>query len=224
MKGKKMDYARIKKQLENKSIVFLDLWGTIFLERNTTNLNLKRAEVLKAILNDGYETNYLKEQIEINIASFKQNEKKGKSISTFQRIECLFKSIDLEYDSSLIDKVVDAFDKLYFDNYKPIINTKLLDLFSSKKLILVSNTGMVTSKCIDRLLDYYNIDNIFYKRYYSDQLLYCKPNPIFLKKIIEENSLIIKKCIYIGDSYEMDYPLCIKLGVDYIIDKWEAML
>lgn len=219
-----MDYSIIKKQLENKNIVFLDLWGTVFLEKNTNDLNLKRAEVLNTILNNRYETYYLKEQIEQNIISFKKSEKNGRSISAFQRIENIFKSMNLEYESSLIDKVVEAFDKLYFNDFKPIINTKLLDLISSKKIILVSNTGMVTSKCIDRLLEFYNIENIFYKRYYSDRLLYCKPNPIFLKKIIEDNSLVIKDCIYIGDSYEMDYPLCLKLNVDYIIEKWEIKL
>lgn len=219
-----MDYSIIKKQLENKNIVFLDLWGTVFLEKNTNDLNLKRAEVLNTLLNNRYETYYLKEQIEQNIISFKKSEKNGRSISAFQRIENIFKSMNLEYESSLIDKVVEAFDKLYFNDFKPIINTKLLELISSKKIILVSNTGMVTSKCIDRLLEFYNIENIFYKRYYSDRLLYCKPNPIFLKKIIEDNSLVIKDCIYIGDSYEMDYPLCLKLNVDYIIEKWEIKL
>lgn len=216
-----MNYTKVKKSLVNKKIVFLDLWGTVFIENNIYNLNFKRAEVLNSILDNKYEINYLKDKIEKNITSFKVQEKAGKSISSTKRIENVLKSIDLEFDTNLIDKIVYAFDKLYFDSFKPIINKKLLDLVSSKKTILVSNTGLVTGNCIDRLLDYYNIKNNFLKRYYSDQLLYCKPNPMFLKKVIKENNLTVNDCIYIGDSYEMDYQLCLKLGVDCVIDKWE---
>lgn len=224
MKIKKTNYTKIKKQLESKNVVFLDLWGTVFLEKNIKNLNLKRAVVLNNILENKYDTHYLKKQIEKNIIEFKKNERSGRTITAFQRIESIFKSIGLKYDSSLVDKVVDAFDELYFKEFKPTLNIDLLDVISSKKIILISNTGLVTSKCIDRLLYYYDINNIIYKRYYSEKLLYCKPDPMLLKIIIENNNLVIKDCIYIGDSYEMDYPLCFKLGVDYIITNWEEKL
>ena len=215
-----MDCEKLKKVLPNKSIVFLDLWGTIFIENNLVDLNLKRAEILNNILGDKYEVNYLKEQIEKNISTFKEQEKFGKSITVSQRIESILKNINFQYKSNLVERIITSFDNLYFHNFKPSINTTLLELISSKKIILVSNIGLVTSKCIEKLLDYYGINHHFYKKYYSDKSLYCKPNPRFLEKIIIDNSITKESCIYIGDSYEMDYQLCSKMGIDCCINKW----
>ena len=204
------------KDIKEYKFVLIDLWGTIFIERKekSNKLNMDRAKILSEECNCnnvGFWHNKLLE----NIKKFKIEEKKGTSIKPIERIQ------ELVNCTEKTKKILLEFDNLYYNKYIPDINCKLLNSICDKQvLILVSNTGLITKNCIIKILKQYNLYNKFDGFYFSEDYDFCKPNIEFFKKPINDFKIKNQDVIMFGDSKEMDFLPCKKLGIDCIIKDW----
>ena len=206
------------KELDKVDYVLIDLWGTIFIE-NDKDINIDRAKILYFLIKK-HDVNYWYQAINDNIRKFKKEEKKGFSIKLDDRIKGFLNDNGIIDNNYLINKIICEFDKLFIEYYQPNVNYHLIDLIKDKKAILVSNTGLVSKKCINKILKQKGIYYIFYKKIYSEDTLLCKPNPDFINAIINSNRISLNNCIFIGDSYEMDYLPCKKLKIKCYIYDW----
>ena len=194
--------------------VLIDLWGTIFIENNNKikQINYDRAKILSKYSNNK-DIQFWYDKLLDNIKQFKIKEKYGTSIKPIERIESIINNSQ--------DKILQEFDNLYYQKYIPNINYKLINEFDSfQKLILISNTGLTTKNCIIKILKKYDIYNKFEKLYFSQDYDVCKPNIEFFKKPINGLNIPQKEIVMIGDSIEMDYIPCKKIGIDCIIKDW----
>ena len=146
------------KELDKVDYVLIDLWGTIFIE-NDKDINIDRAKILYFLIKK-HDVNYWYQAINDNIRKFKKEEKKGFSIKLDDRIKGFLNDNGIIDNNYLINKIICEFDKLFIEYYQPNVNYHLIDLIKDKKAILVSNTGLVSKKCINKILKQTAIESI----------------------------------------------------------------
>ena len=207
-----------KLDIDNYSYILIDLWGTVFIESDT-DINIERAKILYQHTKK-HNPEYWYKAICEDIKKFKKEERKGLSIKLEERIKELLLDNNVLYTKKLSKNIINKFDDAYIKKCKPHINRKLINLVKTKKVILASNTGLVSTKCINNILQEELIDNIFYKKFYSENTVYCKPNPKFISDILDYLHIKITDCIFIGNSYEMDYKPCKEIGIKCYIKDW----
>ena len=207
-----------KLDIDNYPYILIDLWGTIFIESDT-DINIERAQILYQYTKK-YNPEYWYKTIYENIKKFKKEERKGLSIKLEERIKELLLDNNVLYTKELSKNIINKFDDAYIKKSKPHINKELINLVKTKKVILASNTGLVSTKCINNILKEELINKIFYKKFYSENTVYCKPNPKFISDILNDLHIKTNDCLFIGDSYEMDYKPCEELGIKCYIKDW----
>lgn len=206
-----------------KKYIFLDIWGTLFINNRESNLNQERAKIIYNITK--YKNiAFWEKEIEDEIKKFKIKESNGISLKPIKRIKHL-----LEKNNIVINKanlILNEFDNLIINKYKPKLNKRLLDELMKKNdnIILISNTGLTRKKCIIKILNDLKIENIFLDMFFSEDYNYCKPNLLFYLIPIQKYNLNIENIIMYGDSQKMDFEPCQKLGIKCVIKNWREYI
>lgn len=207
-------------QKDNIKYVLLDVWGTLlFSNKNEKNINYDRASIIYKTTNYG-NVKFWKDKIENEILQFKMQELEGISIKPEERVSKMLLSNNI--NASYTEKILEEYDKLIIEKYKPDLNEKLLRLLLDKKIeiILISNTGLTTKRATIEILKRYDTINKFKDMFFSQDYAYCKPNILFYMIPLNLYKINKNEVVMYGDSEVMDLKPCEQLGIKCIIKKW----
>lgn len=197
--------------------VSFDLWLTLI--KSNPSFKKERAKLIADFFD-------IKKQEDIVLSRVRYFDKLANSINEIvgKNIDCyeiiLLILHDLEVDISKIhQKDLDAFyaemEKLIFNFLPELLEKNTTHLLNELKelnltLSLLSNTGFIRGKTLDKILKELNIYNCFSFRLYSDELGYSKPYinvfDAVEKKVLELYPKIKRKeILHIGDNPKADY-------------------
>ena len=207
-------------QKDNIKYVLLDVWETLlFSNENEKNINYDRASIICKTTNYA-NVEFWKDKIETEILQFKMQELEGISIKPEERVSKMLLSNNI--NASYTEKILEEYDKLIIEKYKPDLNEKLLRLLLDKKIeiILISNTGLTTKRATIEILKRYDTINKFKDMFFSQDYAYCKPNILFYMIPLNLYKINKNEVVMYGDSEVMDLKPCEQLGIKCIIKKW----
>ena len=207
-------------QKDNIKYVLLDVWETLlFSNKNEKNINYDRASIICKTTNYA-NVEFWKDKIETEILQFKMQELEGISIKPEERVSKMLLSNNI--NASYTEKILEEYDKLIIEKYKPDLNEKLVRLLLDKKIeiILISNTGLTTKRATIEILKRYDTINKFKDMFFSQDYAYCKPNILFYMIPLNLYQINKNEVVMYGDSEVMDLKPCEKLGIKCIIKKW----
>ena len=207
-------------QKDNIKYVLLDVWQTLlFSNKNEKNINYDRASIICKTTNYA-NVEFWKDKIETEILQFKMQELEGISIKPEERVSKMLLSNNI--NASYTEKILEEYDKLIIEKYKPDLNEKLLRLLLDKKIeiILISNTGLTTKRATIEILKRYDTINKFKDMFFSQDYAYCKPNILFYMIPLNLYKINKNEVVMYGDSEVMDLKPCEQLGIKCIIKKW----
>jgi putative hydrolase of the HAD superfamily len=140
------------------------------------------------------------------------NQMNGKSISPLEllamvvfRVQGHLKNISMLDMEVLYKELEDLFFK-----HPPVIYSEetipVLDELTSrgKTLSLLSNTGFIRGKTLDKLLDQLGIKDKFMFRIYSDEVNLSKPNRDIFRKVDDELAYNVEDIMHVGDNILAD--------------------
>lgn len=207
-------------QKDNIKYVLLDVWETLlFSNKNEKNINYDRASIICKTTNYA-NVEFWKDKIETEILQFKMQELEGISIKPEERVSKMLLSNNI--NASYTEKILEEYDKLIIEKYKPDLNEKLVRLLLDKKIeiILISNTGLTTKRATIEILKRYDTINKFKDMFFSQDYAYCKPNILFYMIPLNLYKINKNEVVMYGDSEVMDLKPCEQLGIKCIIKKW----
>lgn len=159
------------------------------------------------------------------------NQKTGKNIETHEIYLIIISVINdytIDFDKINLSEIYDKMENLFF-LYLPSLysnETKYtLDNLKQKGCTcnILSNTALIKSSSLIKLLENLKLDQYFEFQIYSDQVKLSKPNYEIFKlmhenaKKIQNYKLDFNDIIHVGDNFEAD----IKGGKEYGIDTFQ---
>ena len=199
----------------NVKNVFFDLDHTLWdFERNSA---LTFELLFKKYKMDVDLNSFLSFYVPINLKYWRlyRNESISKEYLRFNRLYDVFKELNINISSDIINKI--SFD--YIENlpkFNHLIDGALEILLYLKKkyrLFLITNgfREVQSSK-----LKNSGIDNFFISIYDSESVGVKKPNPLIFNHALDDSGCIAKESVMIGDSLEADIQGSLAVGMNAI--------
>lgn len=215
-----------------------DLWNTLI--KSNPEFRKKRIKILQEFCdhNDEYINNVIndvKKDCDVNI------EKYGLSYTNIDVYNIILTQLNIDvnciriknklanmygiYDSSCIAKMFSTiFDELFL-NHLPILDNDTISTLSTlknncnKRLILSSNTVLISGNTLRLALDKLEILKYFDDFVFSDEIYASKPSPLFFKHVQCKAMCINKNIMHIGDNFTTDFMGSTNFGMQsYLVN------
>lgn len=159
------------------------------------------------------------------------NETTGKNIDSDEMYLMIISQIndyDIDWLSINIDELHHEMESLFFQ-YPPLLYSDdtafvLKKLKENHSLSLLSNTGFIKGKTLEKLLGILGIGNFFAFQLYSDEVGLSKPNILFFRLMLEQvanlyptTPLSLNRIIHIGDNINADIKGAQSIGIDSLL-------
>ena len=185
-----------------KAIIF-DFWGT--LVENGVRSPIKQ---VKNILN-----------IRIPFSEYVIRMEKVMMTKKYDSLRDAFIAVGEEFNIKcpefILDELVGMWNKSWmlaepYDETENYLN-QLKDKYT---LILASNTDNFS---VINVMNKYDLEKLFEKKYFSFEMGIIKTDPKFLKKILTDLNLTAEDCLFVGDSILSDMKAAEAIGMKSIL-------
>lgn len=141
----------------------------------------------------------------------KKAEKKGVQTNFAERLRLL--AIKLACPLPTEDELrllEDEQERIFLANLPTLSEPNVCDLLqhlheAGKLLFLVSNTGFIAGKTLQRAMQMLDIDAYWQARLFSDEIGYSKPDKRIFEPLFEFENLLPEEILHIGDNFLTDY-------------------
>lgn len=154
------------------------------------------------------------------------NERVGKNFDTVEIYFLILDALSVDLEKIEMEQF-DIFYNLTEDllmKHKPLLLDENLPKIlkelqnEGKTMNILSNTAFIKGKSLKKIMQHYELDNLFSFQIYSDEVGVSKPNTqiyqLAYNEIIKINSIEKKDIIHVGDNVNSDYDGAKKFGFD----------
>jgi putative hydrolase of the HAD superfamily len=141
----------------------------------------------------------------------KKAEKKGVQTNFAERLRLLAQKLACHLPTEAEARFLeDEQERLFLANLPTLSEPNVGELLqhlheAGKILFLVSNTGFIAGKTLQRAMQMLGIDAHWQARLFSDEIGYSKPDKRIFEPLFQFDNLLPQNILHIGDNFLTDY-------------------
>jgi putative hydrolase of the HAD superfamily len=188
--------------------ITLDLWNTIFVERNYKEERVKK---FSSILEE--ETLFIEEKGLLGVYDLateeyeKQWKNEYKHFQNKNRLDLMIHLLKIDISNKKKEEILEVFSEVFLSNppeFKPNVKETVSKLASKIKLGIISDTGVTPGAAIRKHFEDQGMLKYFQSTIFSDELGYCKPHHIPFQRALSELDVNSKEAMHVGDLLRTD--------------------
>lgn len=219
-------FPRLCLDINKYKHISFDLWLTLI--KSNPEFKMKRNEVFKEYFNVSHSLDKIANVIRYyDVICNNINEKTGRNLDTFEIYCLILGALEVDFEQINKEKLQGFYDlsEELFLKYKPILLfSDLKETLNTYKengisLNILSNTGFIKGKTLNKILSHYEIETFFDFKIYSDECGFSKPNSKIFELLHQKIPHIQKnEVLHVGDNKQADYEGALSYGFEaYLI-------
>ncbi|MGD8566206.1 MAG: HAD family hydrolase [Candidatus Bathyarchaeota archaeon] len=192
-----------------KAVTF-DLWSTLLCAKE---YEVSRSKIMLEVLE---ESGFLRENATVinsyedtlvHFSDLWEKEKKYHVISAKKMVEFMLTRLHVSLPMSSVERIAKGFEETILSDLPPLeegARKILKHLKDSRKIGLISNTGVTPGRILRRVLDRLEILECIDCTIFSDEIGYTKPHALPFRKAVEQLQVKPYEAIHVGDLLHTD--------------------
>jgi putative hydrolase of the HAD superfamily len=189
--------------------IMFDLWNTLFINKSYSKQRLEHLfQFLQKRQNflsfDELRSAYNK-RFHLSEVTFEEIE--FRHIYTEDRISNVLSELNITISKDNMEIIKQDLESQMLQDpplLKPGVKKTLVELAPNYQIGLISNTGVTPGRILSKLLDVYEILDLFDVKIFSDETGYFKPHPKMFEIPLKKLRCKAQNAIHIGDMLETD--------------------